>query len=178
MPRFMISSASSRPVQWLMGRSESAGCSQAIASILHRWSAVICGGAPGRGKSSKRSSMLRSARAMGWSINHRWRQRRAVLTLMPSSLAICELFLPAAAAKTIRARSAICCGALCRLTNFSRSRRTSSVSLTSEGFGVGMAITSVSQNGHILTNLAPRVKLGHRLCPVALASLLSILGLI
>jgi len=168
MPRFITSSAISRLVQWLMGRPESSGCSQAMASILHRWSVVILGGAPGRGKSSRRSSTLKSFRAMGWRINHRWRQRRAVLTLIPSSLAICELFLPSAAAKMIRARRAICCGALCRLTSFSRSCRTSSVSLTSQGFGVGMTITSASQNGPILTNLGLCVKLGHRLCPVAL----------
>jgi hypothetical protein len=43
--------------------------------------------------------------------------------------------------------------------------------LTSEGFGLGMTITSASQNRHILTELAPRVKLTHYLCLDALGDL-------
>lgn len=41
MPRCLISSATSRPVHWLIGRAESAGGSQAMARIWHSCSAVI-----------------------------------------------------------------------------------------------------------------------------------------
>src|SRR5271157_4780202 len=59
--RFITSSAISRAVHWLSGLPDLSGFSQARASILQRWSAVIRLGAPGRGLSSKRSSMLKSS---------------------------------------------------------------------------------------------------------------------
>src|SRR5215207_1160466 len=50
--RFLISSASSRPVHWLMGRLDSRGVSQAKATIWQYCSPVIVAGLPGRGASS------------------------------------------------------------------------------------------------------------------------------
>lgn len=143
MPRFLISSAISRPVQWLIGRPESSGSSQAIAMIWHTWSAVIRAGAPGRGMSSKRSSMPSSLIGTGCRSNHLSRQRRAVCTSIPSSPAISALFFPLAAANTMRARNAICWRVLCRRTRVSKSRCSSSVRSTAGGLGPGISFTSV-----------------------------------
>jgi hypothetical protein len=151
----MISSAISRPVQWLMGRPEASGCSQARASIWHRWSAVIRGGAPGRGRSARRSSMLKSVRAIGCSANQRSRHRRAVSTAMPNSQAIWALRWPSAAASTIRPRSAICWRVLWRRTNCSRPCRSSVVRWTVGGFGPGMMCTPFMKSADCNSHLSP-----------------------
>jgi hypothetical protein len=145
MPRFLISSAISRPVQWLIGLPESSGSSHAIPMIWHTWSAVIRAGAPGRGRSSSRSSTLSSLNGMGCNVNHLSRQRRAVCTSIPSSRAIVALFFPSAAANTIRARSAICWRVLCRRTKVSKSWLASSVSSTIGGLGPGNSFTSATE---------------------------------
>lgn len=44
MPRFITSSAISRLVQWVMGRPDSSGFSQAICWIWHTWSGVMLAG--------------------------------------------------------------------------------------------------------------------------------------
>ena len=154
----MISSAISLAVQWLIGRPESFGSSQAIASIWQRCSAVIFAGAPGRGISSSRSSTFRSSKAMGCRVNQRLRHQRAVSTWIPSSRAICLLFLPSAATSTIRPRKAICWRVLWRRTSFSRASRSSSVSLTSGGFRPGIAFTFSFTEFVNSTQLAPDVK--------------------
>src|SRR3990172_355851 len=69
MPRFTSSSAISRPVHWLRGRPDCSGFSQASCSIWQIWSTVKRAGAPGRGKSSSRSSQLKSFSAMGCNAN-------------------------------------------------------------------------------------------------------------
>ena len=158
MPRFLISSAISRLVHWLIGRPESSGFSQAIASIWQRWSAVIRAGAPGRGRSSSRSATVKSSNETGCNVNHRSRHCRTVSTVIPNSLAIWALFLPSAAARTIRPRRAICCDVLCRLTNCSRPCRSLSVTLTAGGFGPLMIVTQPSQDGNIITDLSSIVK--------------------
>lgn len=71
MPRFINSSAISRPVHWLIGRPAFSSASHANCSIWQIWSAVIRGGVPGRGKSSSRSATLRSSQAIGSSSCHR-----------------------------------------------------------------------------------------------------------
>jgi hypothetical protein len=167
----MISSAISRFVQWLMGRPESSGSLQAMDSIRQRWSAVIRGGAPGRARSSRRSSTLKSSNVIGCRTNQRLRHRRTVLSDVLSSLAICELLWPSSAAKTIRPRSASCCGALCRLTNFSTAWRSSVLNCIAGGFGPGIRLTSTSQDCRILTGLAPCVKLRCHLRPSALVTI-------
>ena len=164
----MTSSAISRALQWLMGRPESSGSSQAMASIRQRWSAVICGGAPGRGRSSNRSSTLRSSREMGLKVNQRLRHHRAVSTWIPNPRAICLLFLPSSAAKTIRPRSAICWRVLWRQTSCSRACRSSSVSTISGGFGPGIAFPFAFTEFAYLTQFAPCVKQTDRLSQSAL----------
>jgi len=142
IPLLMISSASSLELHWLIGRPESSGSSQAMASIWQRWSAVIRLGAPGRGRSSSRSSTLKSSSEMGLKVSQRLRHNFDAALSTPNSRAISELFLPSAAAKTIRARRAICWRVLWRRTNLSRPWRSSSVSLISDGFGPGTLFTS------------------------------------
>ncbi len=112
MPLFMISSAISRDVHWLMGRPFSSGFSQASSVILQIWSAVNCAGAPGRGKSSNLSSILRSSSEIACKSNQRCRHKRTVSKFTFISLAIPLLFCPLPAARTIRPRSAICCPTL------------------------------------------------------------------
>ena len=55
-PRRVASSAISRWLQWLMGRSLASGLSQVIATIAQICSGVCDAGAPGRGASTSRSS--------------------------------------------------------------------------------------------------------------------------
>lgn len=158
MPRLTISSAISCAVQWLIGRPESSGSSQAIASIWQRCSAVISAGAPGRGISSNRSSTFRSSKAMGCRVNQRLRHKRAVSLWMPSSRATCRLSLPSAAASTIRPRKAICWRVLWRRTSASRASRSSSASLTSGGLSLGIAFPFAFAEFANCTQFAPDVK--------------------
>src|ERR1700751_556055 len=54
-PRRIASSAISRWLQWLMGRSLASGFSQVIATTAQICSAVYVAGAPGRGASASRT---------------------------------------------------------------------------------------------------------------------------
>jgi len=144
MPRFTISSAISRPVHWLMGRPACSGASPAICSIWQSWSALNREGAPGRGKSSRRSSRLKSATAIAPSTNHRSRHKVAISTDTFSSWAISAWFFPAAALKMIRARCAFCCPVVCRAASFSNSRRSFSLNSIFAGFGPGISATFLS----------------------------------
>src|SRR5947209_10122334 len=96
MPRRITSSAISRPVHWLIGRS--LGCSQARATIWHVCSALISEGRPGRGTSVRRSWTERSERGTACKPIQRMRQLRTVSTLAPSSLAISAFLFPSAEA--------------------------------------------------------------------------------
>ena len=58
IPRFWASSAISRGVQWLIGRSEPVGISQLMAMSWQNCSAVKRPGAPGRGRSCSRAAFL------------------------------------------------------------------------------------------------------------------------
>ena len=82
---------------------------QAISISLQIWSAVIRLGTPGRIKSVKRSSMLKSFNETACKSSQRLRQVRTVMWAIFISRAICELFFPAAAADTMRPRKATCC---------------------------------------------------------------------
>lgn len=141
MPRLLISSAISLPVHWLIGRPVSSGFSQANCTIWQTWSAVKRGGVPGRGRSSRRSSILKSSREIGCNSSQRWRHNRTVSLVISSSLAISRLFLPEFAKRTIRPRRAFCWLVLCRLTNFSKPWRSISVRLIDNGFGPGIFYT-------------------------------------
>jgi len=78
MPRLVTSSAISRCVQWVMGRPDWLGASQAMATMAQTCSAVIRGLLPERGASPSRSARLNSARGIGGKSAHRSRQRRTV----------------------------------------------------------------------------------------------------
>jgi hypothetical protein len=58
------------------------------------------------------------------------------------------------------------------LISFSRAWRSSSLKLSTGGFGPGMSSTSHPQDLHILTDLASFVEPGHHLSPNALAAAL------
>jgi hypothetical protein len=133
IPRRLTSSAISRPVQWLMGRSR--GCSQAIATIWQICSAVISEGRPGRGMSVSRSLTESSSRDTACKPIQRIRQLRTVSTLTPSSLAISAFLFPSAAPRIMRPRLASCWGVVCRRTSSSRSFRSSLLHSNSAGFG-------------------------------------------
>ncbi len=83
-----ISSAISRLLHWLMGRSERLGASHATATIWQTCWAVIRAGAPGRGASVRRSWMLTSSRLAAANPNHRLRHRLDVLMFTPNWRAI------------------------------------------------------------------------------------------
>jgi hypothetical protein len=133
MPRFIASSATSRPVQCVIGRPDFSGLSQAICWIWHFWSGVIRAGAPGRGKSSSLSSMLKSSNAIGCKSIHLCRHNRDISLDIPISRTIRLLLLPSPAANTTRALLAICWLTLCRLINLFRPFFSSFVSRTSTG---------------------------------------------
>ena len=126
----------------LADRPAFSGASHASCSIWHIWSAVKRDGAPGRGKSSSRSSALKSSIFRGASSCHRRRHRRTILMLCWISPAISALFLPSAAVKIIRARCAFCWPVVCRPASFSNSCRTVSSSSICSGLGPGIASSS------------------------------------
>jgi hypothetical protein len=136
--RAIISSAISRPVHWLIGRPDCSGASQANASSWQRWSAVIRGGPPGRGRSSSRSSTLTSSSGIGSRVSHLSRHCLAVNRVTPTFLAIAELSCPSAASRTIQARFAICCRVLCASTSSRNWRFASFDNVTGNGLGPGI----------------------------------------
>ena len=97
MPRVISSSAHSQDVQWLTGRPQSSGASQATATNWHSGSGVNVAGRPRRGPSRKTcwrrsrsvsASASASAAASGgvaWA--QRLRQSRTVGSLTPSASA-------------------------------------------------------------------------------------------
>lgn len=133
MPRAMTSSAISRPVHWLMGRS--LGWSQATALIWHTCWALISAGRPGRGLSLSRSATERSESAMAWKATQRLRHRRTVSGVRSNCRAIWLLFRPASAAQMMRALNTICWVVLWRRTRRCNSLRSLSLRLNGSGFG-------------------------------------------
>lgn len=136
--RLTISSASSRPVHWLIGRPDFSGGSHANASNWQRWSAVILAGAPGRGKSSSRSSALNSSIGIGSNPSHLVRHRSTVSRLTPISRLMATLFWPDAASRIILARLAICWRVLWPFSNFSNACRISSDNMIGAALGPGI----------------------------------------
>jgi hypothetical protein len=78
MPRLTISSAIARPVQWVMGRPDWLGASQAIATMAQICAGVIRDLLPERGASRRRSFRLNSDNGMGGKSIQRSRQSRTV----------------------------------------------------------------------------------------------------
>ena len=83
-PRRMASSAISRWLQWLIGRSLSDGFSHVIATTAQICSGVNVAGAPERGASASRSG----TDCLSAASRHRLRQYRTVLGQTPSSRAL------------------------------------------------------------------------------------------
>lgn len=136
MPWLAASSASSRGVQWLIGRPASDGGVQARAMIRQSCSGVNVGGAPERGASastprtttwSARSSPAppsssaasNASPATAQRPRHAWTRLR----LTPRSVAIWRLLLPWAAASTTLARITSACGLVLARTTCSSTRR-------------------------------------------------------
>ena len=92
-PRRMASSAISRWLQWLIGRSLSDGFSQVIAITAQICSGVYVAGAPERGASASRSGTDCPSAAC----RHRLRQYRTVFGQTPSSRALARTRVPSAA---------------------------------------------------------------------------------
>src|SRR5712692_7891397 len=88
IPRAFISSAISRPVHWLIGRSACDGASHANTAIWHRCSSVILDGFPGRWTSSKRSARANVSRSIFCNSTHLSRHFRAVSVSTLNSSAI------------------------------------------------------------------------------------------
>jgi hypothetical protein len=107
MPRLQASSASSRGVQWLIGRSDASGGSQARAMIWHHCAALKVVGAPGRGASWRRSGTAQPGRLSQWR-----RQRRTVVRVVPRRRATAGAVRPAANRRITWARKLRCWGGL------------------------------------------------------------------
>src|SRR5216684_3477734 len=116
-----------------MGRSF--GWSHASATIWHRCSSLIWDGLPGRGTSVSRSATESSLSGTACKLIQRPRQLRTVSTLTPNSLAISAFLFPSAAPRIMRPRLASCWGVVCRCTSASSLFCSSSLNLSSAGFG-------------------------------------------
>src|ERR1700735_4886190 len=104
-PRRIASSAISRWLQWLIGRSLSDGFSQVIAITAQICSGVYVAGAPERGASASRSG----THWAGCARRQRPRQYRTVFGHTPSSRALSRTPISSTACNIMRARTANCC---------------------------------------------------------------------
>ena len=159
IPRRTISSASSRWLQWLIGRPEPLGCSQASARIWHTCSALRRGWTPGRGASASRLATLTSSSGMPRQPIQRRRQSPTASTSIGTCSAIAVLLYPIAASSTTRARRTSAWPVLWAHTRRSSSRCSASLNSISGGLGPGM-----------LSTLFPRwsILAGHPNLPVVL----------
>src|SRR3974377_2341236 len=144
-PRFMASSAISRWLHWLMGRSLSDGFSHAIAINAQICSGVYVGGAPDRGASVSRSQTERFSSAC----RQRLRQCRTVFGQTPSCRALSRTPRPRAPWGIMGARSASCCGVEWVLTNCSSAVRCSGKTVTGSAASKGI-ITSCPSSRFVL----------------------------
>src|ERR1700704_5299996 len=125
-PRRIASSAISRWLQWLIGRSLSNGFSQVIAITAQICSGVYVAGAPERGASQSRSGTDCPSGAS----RQRLRQYRTVFGHTPSSRALSRTPTSSAACRIMRARKAKCCGVERVRTNCSSASRCSGKTVT------------------------------------------------
>src|ERR1700738_1818405 len=139
-PRRMASSAISRWLHWLIGRSLSDGFSHVIATTAQICSGVYVAGAPDRGASARRSQTVHLSSAS----RHRLRQYRAVFGQTPSSRALLRTPIPSTACKMMRARSATCCGVECVRTSCSSTSRWSGKTVTGSAVSKGIATSCPS----------------------------------
>src|ERR1700730_4143060 len=139
-PRRMASSAISRWLHWLIGRSLSDGFSHVIATTAQICSGVYVAGAPDRGASARRSQTVHLSSAS----RHRLRQYRAVFGQTPSSRALLRTPIPSTACKMMRARSATCCGVECVRTSCSSTSRWSGKTVTGSAVSKDIATSCPS----------------------------------
>ena len=139
-PRLRPERTRTRPARGAsVGRADFSGFSHARRSIWQIWSAVNRGGVPGRGRSSKRSATLKSSKAIGCKVSHRWRHSRTVSTEVFKRSATWAWFWPVVASRIIRARRAICWGIECRWIKCCRPLRSVSLKTMVGGCGPGMS---------------------------------------
>src|SRR3974377_2427733 len=144
-PVFVASSAISRCLHWLMGRSLSDGFSHAIAINAQICSGVYVGGAPDRGASVSRSQTERFSSACCQRLRH----CRTVFGQTPSCRALSRTPTPSAPWRIVRARSASCCGVEWVLTNCSSAVRCSGKTVTGSAARKGI-ITSCPSSRFVL----------------------------
>src|SRR4030088_2987553 len=139
-PRRIASSAISRWLQWLMGRSLASGFSHVIATIAQTCSGVYVARAPGRGASTSRSGTDTPTAA----VPPRLRQRRTVFGHTSSSSALSRTPTPSAASNMMRARRANCCGVEWVRTSCSSISRCSDETVTGSAANRGMTTSHLS----------------------------------
>src|SRR5262249_11183171 len=133
-PRRIASSAISRWLQWLIGRSLSDGFSQVIAITAQICSGVYVAGAPERGASASRSDTDWAAGAC----SHRPRQYRTVFGHTSSSRALSRTPILSAACKIMRARNANCCEVEWARTSASSASRCAGKTITGSAASQGI----------------------------------------
>ena len=156
----MISSASSRALHWLMGRSEPAGISQASAMIWQICSGVIRAGRPDLGASPNRSATLLSVSGIPLQACQRARHWRTVSISKWSLRATSAVLSPSAAKSKIRARRASCWPVVRARTKRGSWLRSSFVSTISGGFGPGMGTSHHKMRQFIMPG-RPALIYGH-----------------
>jgi hypothetical protein len=134
-PRRIASSAISRWLQWLIGRSLSDGFSQVIAITAQICSGVYVAGAPARGASQSRSDTACPSLAS----RQRWRQYRTVFGHTSSSRALSRTPTLSAACKIMRARNAACCEVEWARISASRASRCAGKTITGSAANQGIA---------------------------------------
>jgi hypothetical protein len=139
-PRRIASSAISRWLQWLIGRSLSDGFSQVIAITAQICSAVYVAGAPERGASASRSGTDWVAGAC----RHRPRQYRTVFGHTSSSRALSRTPTSSAACNIMRARNANCCEVERARISASSASRCAGATTTGSAANRGIATSRLS----------------------------------
>jgi hypothetical protein len=139
-PRRIASSAISRWLQWLIGRSLSDGFSQVIAITAQICSGVYVAGAPERGASASRSDTDWAAGAC----RHRPRQYRTVFGHTSSSRALSRTPILSAACKIMRARNANCCEVEWPRTSASSASRCAGKTITGSAASQGIATSRLN----------------------------------
>src|SRR5580700_3353122 len=134
-PRRIASSAISRWLQWLIGRSLSDGFSQVIAITAQICSGVYVAGAPARGASQSRSDTACPSLAS----RQRWRQYQTVFGHTSSSRALSRTPTLSAACKIMRARNAACCEVEWARISASRASRCAGKTITGSAANQGIA---------------------------------------
>src|ERR1700676_312643 len=139
-PRRIASSAISRWLQWLIGRSLSDRFSQVIAITAQTCSGVYVAGAPERGASASRSGTDCPSAAR----RHRWRQDRTVFGHTSSSRALSRTPTASAACNIMRARRANCCEVEWARTSASSASRCAGSTTTGSAANRGIATSRLS----------------------------------